>query len=119
MRDDRARLCDVLEAIERIERYANRGRPAFDADELVQTWIVHHLQLIGEACRAVSAELVRGHPEVPWAKIVGMRNILVHHYFGIDKDAVWEVVERDIPAPRPALQAILDEKKRAAPGSAP
>lgn len=109
MRDDRARLSDVLEAIERIERYAERGRAAFDAEELLQTWMVHHLEIVGEACRGVSAELVRRHPEVPWAKIVGMRNILVHHYFGIDKDAVWQVVQRDLPAIKPAVHALVRE----------
>jgi uncharacterized protein with HEPN domain len=67
MRDDRTRLADVLEAIERVERYATRGRAGFDADELLQTWVVHHLQIIGEACRGVSLELTERHPEVPWA----------------------------------------------------
>jgi uncharacterized protein with HEPN domain len=54
LRDDRERLRDVLEAIERIERYSSRGRTAFYGDELIQTWIVHHLMIIGEACRALS-----------------------------------------------------------------
>ena len=51
MRDDRERLLDILEAIERIERYAARGREAFENDELLQTWVVHHVQIIGEAAR--------------------------------------------------------------------
>ena len=49
MRDDRERLKDIQEAIERIERYTSKGRKAFERDELIQGWVVHHLQLIGEA----------------------------------------------------------------------
>ena len=98
MRSDRLRLEDVHEAAERIDRYAARGREAFDRDELVQTWIVHHLQIIGEACRALSPEFRALPPEIPWAQIIGMRNILVHQYFGMDREAVWSAAVRDVPA---------------------
>jgi uncharacterized protein with HEPN domain len=108
MRDDRGRLLDILEAITRIERHVGRGREAFDRDELIQTWVVHHLQIIGEACRAVSAAFVRQHPEIPWPRIIGMRNILVHHYFGIDLDAVWGACLVDLPPLKTRIQAILD-----------
>lgn len=83
MRNDRLRLLDILEAIERIEKYAAQGREAFAQDELIQTWIVHHLQIIGEACRALPTDFRKRYPEIPWAQIIGMRHILVHHYFGI------------------------------------
>lgn len=53
--------------------------------------------MIGEACRALSDEFQARYAQVSWADIIAMRNILVHHYFGIDLDAVWSVVERDIP----------------------
>ena len=56
MRDDRERLRDVLEAIERIEKYAGRGREALASEELLQSWVVHHLMIVGEACRALSAD---------------------------------------------------------------
>jgi len=107
VRDPRERLRDVLEAIERIERYAVRGRDAFEGDELLQSWFVRHLQIIGEAVRTLPAD-VRAHaPDVPWSKIVGMRHILVHDYFEIDADAVWEAVERDIPELKRHIQALL------------
>lgn len=109
MRSDRERLLDIHEAIERIEKYAARGRDTFERDELVQTWIVHHLQIIGEACRAVSDELRKQRPEVPWTQIIGMRNIVVHQYFGIDVDAVWQVVEKDLVDLKPKIEAILSQ----------
>ena len=77
MRDDRERLLDMLEAIERIDRYASRGREAFEREELLQNWVVHHAQIIGEAARKVSDVLRRAHPEVPWVQIAAMRNVLV------------------------------------------
>jgi uncharacterized protein with HEPN domain len=67
MRDDRERLLDIQEAIERIEKYATRGRDTFEHDELIQTWILHNLQILGEAARAISADLKQQHPEVSWA----------------------------------------------------
>lgn len=107
MRSERERLLDILEAIERIEKYASEGKETFEADELIQTWIVHHITIIGEACRTLSDDFQARYANVPWADIVGMRNILVHHYFGIDKGAVWSVVEKDLPELKLNIQAIL------------
>jgi uncharacterized protein with HEPN domain len=107
MRSERERLLDILEAIERIEKYAEDGKDAFESDELIQNWMVHHIGIIGEACRSVSKELQAEHADIPWADIIGMRNILVHHYFGIDTDAVWSVVEKDIPELKLSIQTIL------------
>ena len=109
MRREPERLRDILEAIAKIEEYATRGREAFDADQLIQTWIVHHIAIIGEAARALPAEFRARFPEVPWRDIVGMRTILVHHYFDIDAEAVWAVVERDLPDLRHNVRAILEQ----------
>jgi len=107
MRDDFERLRDIQEAIDRIGQQAAKGRSAFEGDELIQTWIVHHLQIIGEATRHLSAGLQAEHPEIPWSRITGMRNILVHDYFAIDAEAVWQVVERDLPKLERQIDAIL------------
>lgn len=105
MRSDRERLIDIREAIDRIEKYTAQGRPHFDADELVQTWIVHHLQIIGEAAAAISEAFQSSHPEAPWREIIGMRNVLVHGYFDIDRDIVWATAAQDL-AP---LKATIDK----------
>ena len=81
MRDDRERLQDVLEAIERIEKYAVQGRLELAKEELLQTWVVHHLTIIGEACRALSPSFRTNHPSEVWALAASLRNVLVHHYF--------------------------------------
>jgi uncharacterized protein with HEPN domain len=107
MRDERERLLDIQEAIERIERYATRGREAFEQDELIQIWVLYHLQIIGEAARALSPEFTAQHPQTPWPRIVGMRNILVHNYFGVDVSIVWSVVERELPLLKQQVASIL------------
>jgi uncharacterized protein with HEPN domain len=108
MRDDRERLLDILEAIENVEKYAARGQRAFVADELIQTWVVHHILIIGEACRGLSQDLKGRHPSVPWHEIVGMRNILIHRYFGVDTSVVWSVVTSDLPQLKQTAKAMLD-----------
>ena len=109
MRDDRERLLDLREAIERIEKYTAAGRPALERDELIQTWMIYHLQIIGEAARALSPELREQYSEVPWSHIIGMRNILAHRYFGIDVDIVWSAVEHDLPQLKSKVDLILQE----------
>jgi uncharacterized protein with HEPN domain len=109
MRDDRERLLDMQEAIERIERYTAQGCEAFEQDELIQTWILHHLQILCEAARAISADFKQQHPAVAWPQLAGMRNILVHHYFGIDLAIVWAAVERELPVLKQQVAALLGE----------
>lgn len=109
MRRDHERLQDILESIEKVEKYTCRGRSAFEQDELIQTWVIHHIQIIGEASRKLSDDLLEKYPHIPWAEIVAMRNILVHEYFGIDPDEVWVAVERDLPKLKISVQRVIAE----------
>jgi uncharacterized protein with HEPN domain len=85
-----------------------RGRQAFDEDELVRVWVVHYLGIIGEACRGLSEAFRLSHPDEIWADAVGLRNVLVHRYFGIDNEAVWAVVERGLPVLKQKVQCAID-----------
>ena len=107
MRSDREKLHDILEAIDRIERYAIQGRQAFEDSELIQSWFVQNLQVIGEAARSLSADTRSQNPEVQWSKIIGMRNVLTHNYFEIDLDIVWVAIVQDIPCLRLEIDSIL------------
>ena len=111
MRIIEERFLDMLEAIQRIEKYAGRGRQAFVADELIQTYIVHNLQILGEAAAKIPSDQQREYPELPWPKMVGMRNVLVHNYFSIDLDIVWQVVESELPALKNSINRILEHTK--------
>ena len=107
MRDTSERLRDIQETIARITKYTDVGRQSFDQNELVQTWVVHNLEIIGEASRSIPQEYKDKHPTIEWARISRMRNVLIHIYFGVDPDIVWEVVERDLPNLKTQIDAIL------------
>jgi uncharacterized protein with HEPN domain len=109
MRSQRERLLDIVEAINRIERYAIKGREVFEKDELVQNWYIRHLQIIGEAVRLLPSEFIERSANVPWSKIIGMRHILVHDYFEIDFNIVWNVIERDLPELKEEIIRFLNE----------
>ena len=109
MNRDQERLCDILEAIERIQKYAARGRALFESDELVQNWIVRHIQIIGEATRNLSEEFRSNHPEIPWQEIIRMRNVIVHDYFKVDENILWSVVQRDVPKLKQQVERLVEE----------
>lgn len=107
MRDDREKLLDIKTAIERIDKYAVQGRQSFEQNELIQTWFIQHLQIIGEASRVLSTNIREQNPQIPWSQIIGMRNILTHNYFEIDLEIVWSVVERELPNLKSQIERIL------------
>ncbi|MBX7059626.1 MAG: DUF86 domain-containing protein [Leptospirales bacterium] len=107
MRDPAERLRDILEAIAAIERHLVRGKADFERDELLQSWFVRHLQIIGEAARALPIEVRSRAPEIEWPRIIGMRNVLVHGYFQIDAEIVWEAVTRDLPELKAQVESLL------------
>jgi len=107
VREPKERLRDILDAIAAIERHRGRDKAAFERDELLQVWFLRHLQIIGEAARALPEDVRALAPEVPWSKIVGMRNILVHGYFDIDTDIVWDAATRDVPDIKPGVERLL------------
>ncbi len=107
MRDSKERLRDILDAIAAIERYYDQDKATFEQNELLQVWFLRHLQIMGEAVRALPDEVRLMAPDIPWSQIIGMRNILVHGYFDIDTDIVWEAATRDIPALKPAVERLL------------
>jgi uncharacterized protein with HEPN domain len=108
MRSPQERLLDILEAIARIERYVALGKARFLEDELIQVWIVHHLERIGEAAARLGREFQEAHPQVPWREMVAMRNLLVHEYFSVDLEEVWETVLRDLPLLKAQIQTLLE-----------
>lgn len=97
MRRDDERLTDILDASEKIAVRAARGREQFDEDEDLQFALVHLVRLVGEAASKLSDELTAAHPEVPWRQVVGMRNRMVHGYFEIDLNFLWDAATQDIP----------------------
>ncbi len=113
MRDAKERLRDILDCIDKIERYQSLSQAELEDSELVQVWFLRHLQIIGEASRALSTGLRESASEIPWSKIIGMRNILVHDYFKIDLNTLWDTVQVDIPKLKPQIINLLKKLEEA------
>ena len=79
----------------------------FRVDDLVQNAVMRQIQIIGEAARKVSIEYQEYHPEIPWQKIIGMRNKLVHEYFRIIPERVWDVVQKNIPELKRLVEPLV------------
>lgn len=107
MRSDRDRLLDILEAIDKIGQRISASIDDFADDEMQQVWVIHHLQIIGEAASKLSEGLRSQHSEIPWDKMIGMRHVLVHGYFYVDLDIIWTVIEKDLPPLRQSIEAIF------------
>jgi len=96
-RDD-AYLLDMLIAARKVLQFTDKVTgEKFLSNELVQNAVMHQIQIIGEAANKVSADYKKEHSEIPWQQIIGMRNRLVHEYFDIIPERMWDVIEQDIP----------------------
>ncbi len=97
-KDPRIFIEHILESIQLIEKYSeSKSEQDFRNSIQIQDSITRRIEIIGEAVKNIPAEIKDKYPDIPWKKIVGMRDILIHEYFGIDIDLTWEVVVRDIP----------------------
>jgi len=85
----RAYLLHVRDALLSVKEYTTAGRDAFLASKLIQDAVVRNLEIVGEAVKALASETRDRSPEVPWRRIAGMRDQLIHHYFGVDLEVVW------------------------------
>jgi uncharacterized protein with HEPN domain len=106
-RDERLYLSDIVTAIDRILEYTAAGRQAFLDDQLTQDAVVRNIEIIGEAARNLADETRRANPQVPWSKIVGTRDRVIHGYFRVDLDIIWEVVATELPRLRSQVAALL------------
>jgi uncharacterized protein with HEPN domain len=110
LRDVRLYLEDVLEAISRIEEYtANMSFDDLAGNRLVVDGVVRNLEVIGEACRALPEEMREMYADVEWRKITGLRNILIHNYFGIDLEIIYDLIRNNLPDLKNRILEILKE----------
>ena len=79
---------------------------------MVQDSVIRNLEIIGEAARNLPADLRKSYPKVPWRSMMGMRNVLIHEYFGVDLDIVWKVVVQRLPILKSHVTVMLAKNKR-------
>lgn len=107
---DATYLADIEEASERILNYTrDLDYETFLTHPMVQNAVLRNFQILGEATKKLSSALRQNYPDVPWREIAGMRDKIVHDYFGVNFDTVWDVVQQDLPQLRQRMTAILDE----------
>ena len=108
MRRERLYLEDILAAADAIAEFIDgHDYASFEGSQLLRSAVVHQLTIIGEAVAQLPADLRERHPHIPWTDIKGFRNIIVHHYFGIDWEEVWRSATTRVPVLRAQISEIL------------
>lgn len=107
MKDDAVYLQHILDAVDRIQAYTSVGREQFMAETHWQDATIRQLEIVGEATKQLSEGLRLRHSEVPWRRIAGLRDVLIHQYMGVDLDAVWEIVISNVPTLKRQVEQIL------------
>ena len=98
----------LLHAIDAVMEYTRDGRDAFFKDRKTQGAVIRNVEFLGQAVKGLPAETRAHDDSIPWRQIAGMRDKLIHEYFGVDLTLVWDVVQRELPPLRPRIAALLE-----------
>lgn len=105
---------DILDAMNKIERFiSGLTYELFEANEMAIDAVIRNFEIIGEASTHIPDEIREKHPDIPWKRMIGLRNIVIHDYFGIDLDTIWMIASKNIPETKPLIVAmctLLGEK---------
>ena len=107
-REWQLRIEDILESIARIQRYLDgMDQVGFTADERTVDAVVRNFGIIGEAASHIPEEILVAHSEIPWSRMKGLRNLVIHEYFGVSPEILWSTAKSDLPPLVGLLQAML------------
>lgn len=109
-RDTNLYLKDILESIERIEKYTHSlSEREFNKDFNTQDAIVHRLEIIGESIKNIPQEIQEKYREIPWREIARTRDKIVHHYFDVDLEQIWSIIKNDLHPLKKQIKNLLSE----------
>jgi uncharacterized protein with HEPN domain len=104
---------DIVKAVEKIERYTrNLDYEEFSNNEMVIDAVARNFEVIGEAANNIPDQIKEKFPDVEWSEAVGFRNVLIHHYFGLDLEAVWDTIKENIPDLKKHITKVLKTEKK-------
>lgn len=107
---DSIRLQHIIDAILEIENYiTNKSFDDFYSDSMMFNATVRQLEIIGEASNKLSETFLIYHSDIPWAKMIGLRNVLIHNYFGIDDKMIWNIIQINLPVLKKNILQILNK----------
>ena len=109
MRDFKLFLKEILDAIEAIESFVqDMTLDQFELDDKTSSAVIRKLEIIGEATKNIPAEIRQNYAQVPWKEMAGMRDKLIHFYFGINYNLVWQAIKNRLPQIKPVIRQIID-----------
>lgn len=101
-------LEDILDSVKRIESYTDRiDFDGFQINQMVIDAVIRNLEIIGEACKHIPMEIRENYDDVPWKAIIGLRNVAIHEYFGLDLENIWKIIKEDLPENVESFNTIL------------
>lgn len=110
MRNSRAFIEEIVESISKIERYTEGlNFEKFQNNEMVIDAILRNLEVIGEAARRIPDEVRNKHKDIPWKRMIGLRNIVIHEYFGVDLSIIWKIATENLPQTKSLISGLLKD----------
>ncbi len=101
---------DIKEAIDKINRYIQGlNYETFLKNDMVQDAVIRNLEIVGEAAKNIPNEIKEKYPDIPWRRMVGLRNIAVHEYFGVDLSIIWEIISSNLPETKPMIMKMYED----------
>jgi uncharacterized protein with HEPN domain len=108
MNKDLVYIKHIIDSIEKIESYTYQlGKESFINSGLIQDAVIRNLEIIGEATKNISRDFKKEHEEIPWRNMAGLRDVLIHDYFGVDLGIVWNVVEKELTKVKVKLKELI------------